>query len=50
MAKEFGKSLSAGLIRTKWNDECSAAIVWAGKKTKINPLHKKYIYVFFSSA
>ncbi|KAG2224520.1 hypothetical protein INT45_004365 [Circinella minor] len=29
MATEFGKSLSAGLIRTKWNDECSAAIVWA---------------------
>ncbi|KAI9492770.1 hypothetical protein BDB00DRAFT_872991 [Zychaea mexicana] len=29
VAKEFSKSLSAGLARTKWNDECSAALVWA---------------------
>ncbi|KAI9484318.1 hypothetical protein BDB00DRAFT_775158 [Zychaea mexicana] len=33
VAKEFSKSLSAGLARTKWNDECSAALVWAGKDT-----------------
>ncbi|KAI9278356.1 hypothetical protein BDA99DRAFT_428747 [Phascolomyces articulosus] len=31
VAKEFGKSLSVGLARTRWNDECSAALVWAGK-------------------
>ncbi|KAI8147229.1 hypothetical protein BJV82DRAFT_598254 [Fennellomyces sp. T-0311] len=29
VAKEFGRQLSAGLARTRWDDECSAALVWA---------------------